>query len=984
MLMVALGLAMLVLCAAGLFIEFERREFTRQTLSRAELYARVLEQQVGAALSSSDSGLRAIDDTLDEALPHAFSSDGSTRIGAMLSEAFRDRPFVRSTSIINQSGLVVASSSPGNAGHRLDMQIFGVMPSPGQVSVMGPLLIGRDLSDIAPPTAGGPGSPVLPILRARSLPSGQILYQVQLLNLDYFRGQLALILDSAGSYGVLANYAGMVLTGTDRLALAPGQSLAGLAVFRQYLPRIEAGGFVGPGLDGGRAVLAFRTLRKWPLVVLVEIPASVLTDHLRSVALLAGALAALVLALLAGSTVLVFRSLRRHESLLQDIDEVNRLAAASNARNNSVLESALDGILTIDANDVIIAFNPGAERIFGHLASQAIGQSMSKLLVPTLLRSGHAEGLKRYLKTGVGPILNKRREGQALHANGHTFAIELTVVAVQSGGEQFFTATVRDITEQKRAESEKAGLLRTFKQLNKALATEKRALDAHAIVIIINLTGEITYANDKLLSISGFRREELIGKKYWNLGAHSLTSHEYQAMRLCFEKHNVWHGETSHPRKDGSMYWAASTVVPVTDMDGKLYQTITVQTDISARRKAELALERARNRELEIGNRIQQTLLVTPVNQPHAQLWLSSFNQASRGIDGDFFDIIKVGPDAIDVVAGDVMGKGIPAALMGAATKLQFSRSIAELLIACDPHAPLPQPSHIVTAVNAAMAPHLQALEAFVTLVYLRIDLKANTVTWVGCGHEEPLLVDTRDVARLLENQHPPIGLFLDEQYVQSSCPLLEGDAVFLCSDGASDAVLNNGERLGRELVNETVAHHIYAYQDPAMVLHAVRRDLLLDNAVTVGDDLTMVMLSRKRLKRRQTRLEVPVLLGSLRRVREFVEKQALAAMLTEEKAGLLAVMAVEVVTNVIRHAEGLVPGAPIAMVIEDMPSTVVLELMYLGEHYEPPQEVQESDFAAFPEGGFGMYIIQNASDGTDYLHYKGVNTVRILMTKKA
>ena len=658
-------------------------------------------------------------------------------------------------------------------------------------------------------------------------------------------------------------------------------------------------------------------------------------------------------------------------------------AAASDARNNAVLKSALDGILTIDSNDVIVAFNPAAERIFGHFASQAIGQCMTGLIVPAHLRSVHVAGMVHYLTTGKGDILNKRREVQALHADGHVFPMELTVVTVQSNGEQFFTATVRNITEQKRAESERANLLHTLSQMNKELEAERRALDQHAIVSIADAKGFITYANDKLLAISGFRREELVGKKYREFWKETLTEKVSQEFRSCFDQHKVWHGETVHPRKDGSRYWAASSVIPVFDIAGKLEKLITVQTDISARRGAEIALGVVRDGELEIGKRIQKALLVTPATQPHAELWLSTFNQASRGIDGDFFDLIKVGTDAIDIIAGDVMGKGIPAALMGAATKLQFSRSIAELLLRQKPNASLPQPRDIVTAVNAAMAPHLQALDAFVTLVYLRIDLKANTVTWVGCGHEEPLLVDTRDNTRLLKNQHPPIGLFLNEQYIQSELALLEGDALFLCSDGASDAVRSNGERVGRDRVNTTVAQHIHAYQDPAMVLHAVRRDLLL-YGVTIVDDLTMIMLSRKRQNRKQARMEVPVSMTSLRLVRTFVETQALAARLPEETAGLLTVAAVEVVSNVIRHAEGLVPDAPIALVMEDLANSVVLDLMYLGDEYDPPKDAPESDFAAFPEGGFGMYIIQSVSDNVDYLHHEGVNTVRMRIAKSA
>lgn len=976
-------LAVLVLATAGLFVEYERREIIKQSLLRTEVYARILEQQVSTVLNSSDTELRTIGSTLDKWLAGASPAGERQRLGAMLSDTFRGRPFVRSTSVITRAGQVMASSSPGNAGITLDMRIFGVMPLLQQELTIGPLLAGRDLTDLVAPKSGERVSPLLPLLRTLVLPNGEMGYLLQIMNLDYFGGQFDLTLDASGTSAALSTYTGVALTSTENLALAPGHSLSGLAVFEKYLPRTESGSFSGAGLKGTQAVLAFRTLRRWPLVVMVEIPQSGLTDALVQVALRAGGLAALVLMLLTGLAVFVFRSLDRYEVLLKDVEDIHRQAAESDARNNAVLKSALDGILTIDANDVIVAFNPAAERIFGHAASQAIGHCMTDLIVPVPQRSVHLAGMLHYLKTGQDSILNKRREVQALHADGHVFPMELTVVALQSNGEQFFTATVRNINEQKLAESERANLLQALSQMNKELETERQALDEHAIVSIADAEGFITYANDKLLAISGFRREELVGKKYREFWQETLTNAVLQQFRSCFAQQKVWHGETVHPRKGGGRYWAATSVVPVFDLTGKLEKLITVQTDISSRRDAEIALGLVHDGELEIGKRIQQALLVTPATQPHAELWLSTFNQASRGIDGDFFDLIKVGVDAIDIIAGDVMGKGIPAALMGAATKLQFSRSIAELLLRQKPGSGLPQPKDIVTAVNVAMAPHLQALDAFVTLVYLRIDLKANTVTWVGCGHEEPLLVDTRDNTRLLRNQHPPIGLFLNEQYVQNELALLEGDALFLCSDGASDAVLSNGERIGRDRVNATVAHHVHAYQDPAMVLHAVRRDLLLEG-VTIVDDLTMVMLSRKRENRNQARVEVPVSLTSLRLVRAFVEKQALAAGLSEEVAGLLTVAAVEVVSNVIRHAQGLVPDAPIILMMEDFASSVVLDLMYLGDEYDPPGEAPESNFAAFPEGGFGMYIIQSVSDNVDYLHHEGVNTVRMRIEKSA
>ncbi len=137
-----------------------------------------------------------------------------------------------------------------------------------------------------------------------------------------------------------------------------------------------------------------------------------------------------------------------------------------------------------------------------------------------------------------------------------------------------------------------------------------------------------------------------------------------------------------------------------------------------------------------------------------------------------------------------------------------------------------------------------------------------------------------------------------------------------------------------------------------------------------------MVMLMRHDLQQDIARREVPVSLESLRAVREFVAIQS--SELTEDVAGLLTVAAVEVVSNVIRHATELVPGAPLELLVERSAGGMQLDFKYLGARFAPPVDLPETDFAALPEGGFGLHIIQGASDRVDYLHHEGVNTVRL------
>lgn len=541
-----------------------------------------------------------------------------------------------------------------------------------------------------------------------------------------------------------------------------------------------------------------------------------------------------------------------------------------------------------------------------------------------------------------------------------------------------------------------ATLVRERETSRRELKNQQFALDQHAIVSIVDSTGNITYANDRLCAISGYTREELMGQNtgLLNSGVHSPEF--YKEVWGSLQKGQVWHGETCNRARSGSFYWVVSTIVPLLGENGLPEQYIAIRTDISQSKRVEIekaellekfkslaaelktksiALERASQREVEIGNRIQQTLLVTPPAASYPGLLTSAFSQASKGIDGDFFDVFQVGDNIIDIVVGDVMGKGVPAALLGAATKLQFSRSTSELMLARSAQSGLPQPSDIVGLVNQTMAPHLRALDSFVTLVYLRLDLKINTVTWVGCGHEEPLLVNMQGHVISLGNQHTPMGLFIEETYQQDCHSLMPGDALFLCSDGVSDAIRSNGQRLGAALVNATARQHILTHRTPAMALHSLRRDLLLDQ-VALADDVTMVMLIRQPLHKNVARLEVSVSLDALREVREFVAKQV--SRLPQDQASILAVAAIEIFTNVIRHTKNLVPDAPLELLIENSADAIQLDFKYLGSQFAPPVDPPDTEFADFPEGGFGLQIIRSACNSVQYLHQEGVNTVRM------
>lgn len=120
----------------------------------------------------------------------------------------------------------------------------------------------------------------------------------------------------------------------------------------------------------------------------------------------------------------------------------------------SVIDGALDAILTIDEAGLLVEFNPAAERIFGYKKEQAIGKSLAELIIPPRLRSAHNAGHQRYLAGGVPHMFNQRTELMAMRSDGSEFPIELTLSALEHEDLSLVTGFVRDISEQKKARQE--------------------------------------------------------------------------------------------------------------------------------------------------------------------------------------------------------------------------------------------------------------------------------------------------------------------------------------------------------------------------------------------------------------------------------------------------------------------------------------------------------------------------------------------------
>ncbi len=124
----------------------------------------------------------------------------------------------------------------------------------------------------------------------------------------------------------------------------------------------------------------------------------------------------------------------------------------SNERMQTILQHAPDAVISIDEDGIIRSWNPEAETIFGWKESEVMGKTLTETIIPERFREQHKRGIKHYLKTGEGPVINKPIELSALKKNGSEFPVELKISTSKINDRYIFIGFIRDISIRKEAE----------------------------------------------------------------------------------------------------------------------------------------------------------------------------------------------------------------------------------------------------------------------------------------------------------------------------------------------------------------------------------------------------------------------------------------------------------------------------------------------------------------------------------------------------
>ncbi len=135
-----------------------------------------------------------------------------------------------------------------------------------------------------------------------------------------------------------------------------------------------------------------------------------------------------------------------------ELERANQALRESEERGRAILDAALSAVLVIDAPGKIIDWNPRAETMFGWKRQEAFGLELAETIIPPRHREAHRLGLKHFLATGEGPVMNRLIEMSALRRDGSEFPVELSISPLKTGDAVSFCGFITDITERKHAE----------------------------------------------------------------------------------------------------------------------------------------------------------------------------------------------------------------------------------------------------------------------------------------------------------------------------------------------------------------------------------------------------------------------------------------------------------------------------------------------------------------------------------------------------
>jgi PAS domain S-box-containing protein len=279
----------------------------------------------------------------------------------------------------------------------------------------------------------------------------------------------------------------------------------------------------------------------------------------------------------------------------------------SEERYRAITENASDAIVTLDDDGEIHYANRATTSIFGYEDGELVGRHLSTLL-PELARGGRSADADGYLRQ------RSTTEMSARHKSGDKLFVEIAFAESTWQNQPMITAVIRDVTERKRVQEERAELLareREARAMNEASTVIRGVVQASPLPIItLDPEGNVFSWNAAATRTFGWREEEVVGRPVpFVPPGNESESREFRERALQGE--SVTNVEICRKTRDGALLDLYMSTAPVRDAHGSISGIMHVYADITDRKRAEKELQLQRDFALQVMNTMGQGLAVT-------------------------------------------------------------------------------------------------------------------------------------------------------------------------------------------------------------------------------------------------------------------------------------------------------------------------------------------------------------------------------------
>ncbi len=407
-----------------------------------------------------------------------------------------------------------------------------------------------------------------------------------------------------------------------------------------------------------------------------------------------------------------------------------------------------------------------------------------------------------------------------------------------------------------------------------------------------------------------------------------------------------------------------------------------------------LALEDAQREirnDLEMAHSVQAALV--PADLPEdPRAGVAAFMTPALDVGGDFYDAFLTDDGRLAFAIADVSGKGVASALMMAVGR-------AVLRSAANQHA---DPSDAIASTNDQLC-GMNPKELFITAFFGVIDLELGTLTYVNAGHDPPYLIRPNEGPEMIPHTGGiALGVLPELSYAETTIPLDPGTALYLYTDGITEAENASGQQFGRERLEQKLAEMNGAGPQGLM------DDILFDLREFTGDakqfdDITCMAVQfvggaspeqyipgrgDAHLASGWRRMVVqPTLETSLPRVAAFVERFAESQGFSAMEVYRINLALDELLTNTVEHGfPGREQEADISVAIRSEGDSVIVRYEDNGPEFNPLEATEqdtELELEERPIGGLGLQLIASTFDDVSYERANERNVTTLRQSRK-